>query len=101
MAFFQGDIIKVRGFSSLFLVISNNAFIRSTNMLHVCPYLFPYREGPLHIYAKGQKGTEGFAICEQIKLIDPSVRGCHRVDRIPYADLMNISDAVQGVFEYD
>ena len=40
-------------------------------------------------------------MAEQIKLIDPAARGCHRVDRLTYASVMDISDALQGIFEYD
>lgn len=97
----QGDIIKIAGFSALFLIISKNAFIRSTGMFHVCPFLSSTASGPLHIAAAGNNGISGTAICEQIKLIDPSSRSCSRVDRIPYPALMDISDAVQGIFEYD
>ena len=98
--FSQGDLIKIQGFSSLFLIISKNAFIASTHMFHVCPFLSSLDEGPLHIPAVGSSGTTGTAVCEQIKLIDPSSRSCFRIDRIPYPVLMNISDAVQGIFEY-
>ena len=99
--FSQGDIIKIQGFSSPFLIISKNAFINSTRMFHVCPFLSLLTAGPLHIPAKGNNGTSGFAVCEQIKLIDPSSRPCSRIDRLPYPMLMDISDALQGIFEYD
>ena len=36
-----------------------------------------------------------------IELIDPAARGCRSTERISYAQLMNVSDAVQGMFEYD
>ncbi|MGN0505133.1 MAG: AbrB/MazE/SpoVT family DNA-binding domain-containing protein [Lachnospiraceae bacterium] len=49
----------------------------------------------------GKDKTTETAICEQVKLIDPSVRSCNRVDRLPYETIMNVSDAVQGIFEYD
>ena len=96
----QGDIVKISGFKSLFLVVSNNAFIQSTGYFHVCPVL-KKEEGALHIFIKGLKGTEGVAVCEQLKLIDPAARGCTRVERLLYEDNMNISDAIQGIFEYD
>ena len=32
---------------------------------------------------------------------DPAVRNCRRVDSIPYHEIMNVSDALQGIFEYD
>ena len=96
--FSQGDIIKINGFRSSFLIVSKNAFIRAVNMFHVCPLL---QEGPLHIHVAGVDETEGVVICEQIKLIDPAARSCKRIDRLPYGMLMNISDALQGIFEYD
>ena len=99
--FSQGDIIKINGFRSSFLIVSKNAFIRAVNMFHVCPLLSGVQEGPLHIHVAGVDETEGVAICEQIKLIDPAARSCKRIDRLPYGMLMNILDALQGIFEYD
>ena len=84
-----------------FLIVSKNAFIRAVNMFHVCPLLSGVQEGPLHIHVAGVDETEGVVICEQIKLIDPAARSCKRIDRLPYGMLMNISDALQGIFEYD
>ena len=99
--FSQGDIVKIVGFRSSFLVVSKNAFIRAAHMFHVCPLLSNVSEGPLHSRVVGVDGTEGFVICEQIKLIDPNARSCKRIDRLSYGNLMNISDALQGIFEYD
>lgn len=99
--FFQGDIIRISGFKVPFLIISNNAFIRATHVFHVCPFLKEVDAGPLHIISRGVSGTDGTVICEQIKLIDPTVRICHRIDRLPYGSIMDISDAMQGIFEYD
>ena len=97
---FQGDIIRISGFSDRFLVVSKNAFIQHTGMFHVCPVLKDEKDGPLHIIVNGKR-EKGTVICEQIKLIDPAVRGCNRIDRISYYQLMNVSDAIQGIFEYD
>ena len=99
--FSQGDIIKISNLKETMLIVSKNAFIRKTGVFHVCPVLEKYPEGPLHIKVCGINNTFGTAICEQIKLIDPSVRNCKRIDRIPYDMLMNVSDAIQGIFEYD
>ena len=99
--FSQGDIVKIQGFRSPFLILSKNAYISSTNTFHVCPFLEKEKEGPLHIPAKGIRGTEGKAICEQIKLIDPAFRACSRQDRLSYKKMMEILDALQGIFEYD
>ena len=97
----QGDIISIGGFRYPFLVLSNNAFIRATKVFHVCPFLPDHQEGPLHIRITGVKGTEGVAILEQVKLIDPAARRCRMIDRVSYSDIMNVSDALQGMFEYD
>ena len=99
--YFQGDIIRISSFKERFLIVSKNAFIRSTDMFHVCPFFDQYPEGPLHIPAKGAGGTTGVAIAEQIKLIDPRTRRIRKTDHLPYRDIMEISDAIQGVFEYD
>ena len=99
--FYQGDIIKLAGFKNAFLIVSKNAFIKATKVFHVCPIIENYPNGPLHIEIEGKEGTKGTVICEQVKLIDPSVRGFSRADRVSYETIMNISDAIQGIFEYD
>ncbi len=100
--FYQGDIIKITGFKNqLFVIVSKNAFIKATGIFHVCPMLANVQAGPIHIPACGKKGESGTVICEQIKAIDPKARGCNRVDFLAYEDIMNVSDAVQGIFEYD
>jgi len=99
--FSQGDLIQISGFKNLFLIVSKNAFIRAVHMFHICPVLKNIEEGPLHIQIAGINGSSGTAVCEQIKLIDPVQRGCIRKDRLSYAAMVNISDAIQGIFEYD
>ena len=95
MNFSQGDIIKISNLKDAMLVVSKNEFIKKTGVFHVCPLLKNYAE------VRGVKDTSGTAICEQLKLIDPSARSCKRIDRVPYHMIMNVSDAIQGIFEYD
>ena len=100
--FYQGDIIRISGFKKqLFVIVSKNAFIKATGIFHVCPMIPEIPAGPIHLEVKGQKGESGTVICEQIKAIDPKARGCNRVDLLSYENIMNVSDAVQGIFEYD
>lgn len=100
--FCQGDVIRIDGFGrNCFVVVSKNAFIKATGVFHVCPLLENIGDGPLHIKVCGNKQTAGTVICEQVKLVDPSARGCNRVDTLPYEQIMDVSDAIQGVFEYD
>ena len=96
----QGDIIKLSGFSNSFLVTSKNAYIRATGTFHVCPILKNAVPGPLHIPVKGRNKTAGTVICEQIKLIDSSARVGTVTDSISYDMIMEISDIIQGLFEY-
>jgi len=99
--FWQGDIIKIDDYKKqLFVVVSKNAFIRATGIMHVCP-LINCPPGPVHIFVTGNKGASGSVICEQIKAIDPAARACSTLDRLPYRDIMNVSDTLQGIFEYD
>lgn len=97
----QGDIVKLTGYSGLFLVISKNAFIRITGMFHVSPLVEGVAAGPLHVPVAGRKKTSGTVICEELKLIDPVARGGSIRDRISYAQMMEVSDVIQGIFEYD
>ncbi len=97
----QGDIVKLQGFRNCFLVVSNNAYIRATGMFHVCLMTTWEKEGPLHIRVCGAEGTEGVVSCEQLRLIDPASRGVQRIDRIDHRDIMEVFDAIQGMFEYD
>ena len=99
--FYQGDINRISGFKNqLFVIVSKNAFIRATGIFHVCPMMAEVPAGPVHIPAKGKKGESGTVICEQIKAIDPKERGCSRVDLLAYEDIVNVSDVLQGIFEY-
>ena len=98
----QGDIISVSSYQNRFVIISKNAFIRAAGVFHVCPLIAEGAPGPLHISVKGVvHHTAGTVICEQIKLIDPEKRSCRRLDRLSYSDVMEVSDALQGIFEYD
>ena len=92
--FSQGDLIRIHGFQNLFLIVSKNAYIAATNTFHVCPVL-------KNIQVTGKNGEEGTVICEQIKFIDPGVRRCSKKDYLTYSSIINISDAIQGIFEYD
>jgi len=53
------------------------------------------------VKAWGKSGVSGTVICEQVKIIDPNVRNCKKADRVHYDEIMNVSDALQGIFEYD
>lgn len=54
---------------------------------------------PLHIPIKTKK-TAGFVHCEKMKLFDLNARGHTVKDRVAMADIINITDAIQGIFDY-
>jgi len=99
--FSQGDIIKINGFNYLFVIVSKNAMIRSLNMFLVCPLIGDLEPGPIHIAVKAKKDVTGTVLCEQIKLIDPESRSCSIQDRLPYDQIMEVSDCLQAMLEYD
>ena len=100
--FYQGDIIKIADYKKqLFVIISKNAYIKAVGRFHVCPLINATFEGPTHIPITANKLTSGTVICDQIKPIDPNARTCTKVDSLKYEDIINISDCIQGLFEYD
>lgn len=100
ISFSQGDVIKIEGLKDVYLVVSNNKYIKATKLILISPIIKKAKIDPTHIFIQG-KNNLGFVLCEQIKLIDPVARNCNVVDRISYDQIMNISDAIQGIFEYD
>ena len=44
--------------------------------------------------------NEGYIQCEKLALLNLSIRGYKKVDRLPASEMMNVSDAIQGIFEY-
>ena len=44
--------------------------------------------------------NEGYVQCEKLALLDLSIRGYNKVDRLPVSEMINVSDAIQGIFEY-
>ena len=53
----------------------------------------------LHIWMSTEE-NEGYIQCEKLALLDMSFRGYKKVDRLPISEMVNISDAIQGIFEY-
>ncbi len=43
---------------------------------------------------------DGYVQCEKLALLDLNVRGYSRIDRIRYPDIMEVTDAIQGIFDY-
>lgn len=93
----QGDLLHVSGLSYPVIVVSNNFFNASGKAI-VCPIVKDAAEGPLHIRLKDCP-AEGFILCEQIRYVDLAVRHYAKITAAPYFDIMDISDAVMGMFD--
>jgi mRNA-degrading endonuclease toxin of MazEF toxin-antitoxin module len=94
----QGDILKVEKLNSPVLVVSKNFFNQSEEAI-VCPIIKSAGLDPLHICIKAED-ISGFVLCEQMRLLDLRVREFKKTGRIKYADIINITDAIQGIFDY-
>ena len=94
----QGDLLKISGLNYPVIVVSNNFFNQSGKAV-VCPILKNAIEGPLHIPLK-DSSIEGYVLCEQVRYVDLSARRYSRLTSSHYFDIMDISDAVMGIFDY-
>lgn len=94
----QGDIIKIEKIKHPVLVVSKN-FFNTSGQIIGCPIIKNSMEGPLHIWMATDE-NEGYVQCEKLALLDLSVRGYKKIDRLPISDMIEISDAIQSIFEY-
>ena len=94
----QGDLLKVEGIAHPVIVVSNNFFNRSGKVI-ACPILRKASPGPLHIPLDNPV-AEGFVLCEQVRYLDLAARRCAKLSQAHYFEIMDISDAVMGMFEY-
>ena len=94
----QGDILKIEKIKHPVLVVSKDFFNTSGEIIG-CPIIRDSVPGPLHIWMS-TKESEGYIQCEKLALLDLSVRGHKKVDRLPVSEMINVSDAIQSIFEY-
>lgn len=94
----QGDILKIENIKHPVLVVSKD-FFNTSGQIIGCPIIQNSIPGPLHIWMS-TKETEGYIQCEKLALLDLTVRGYKKTDYLPVIELMNISDAIQSIFEY-
>lgn len=94
----QGDILKVEKIKPPVLVVSKDFFNQSGEIIG-CPILENSIGGPLHIFVSTGE-MSGYVQCEKMTLLDLTVRGFSKVDRLALIDVLDITDAIQGIFEY-
>ncbi|WMC92273.1 type II toxin-antitoxin system PemK/MazF family toxin [Kineothrix sp. MB12-C1] len=94
----QGDILSVERINTPILVVSKTFFNRTEQVI-ACPVLRSASEDPLHIPIIAMD-MQGIALCEQMKLLDLRIRGYKKLTELKMEDVMNITDAIQGIFDY-
>lgn len=94
----QGDILKIEKIEKYILVVSKNYFNQSGEIIG-CPIFREGESGPLHI-SISFADMNGYVHCEKLKLFDLTVRGYKKIGRIPWKDLIDITDAIQSIFDY-
>ena len=94
----QGDILKIEKIKHPVLVVSKD-FFNTSGAIIGCPIIKQSTEGPLHIWMS-TKETQGYIHCEKLALLDLTVRGYTKTDRLPLSEVINVSDAIQSIFEY-
>lgn len=93
----QGDILKIEEIKHPVLVVSKDFFNTSGEIIG-CPIINHSKPGPLHIWMSTEN-TKGYIHCEKLALLDVSIRGYKKTDKLPISEMINISDAIQGIFE--
>lgn len=78
---------------------SEQRLFNTSGEIIACPILSDSVKEPLHILISTTE-VEGYVQCEKLALLDLSVRGYKKINRIRLEDKMNIADAIQGIFEY-
>lgn len=94
----QGDMLRVSGINYPVIVVSNNFFNQSGKVI-ACPIVKKAMEGPLHIKLR-DSSVDGIVLCEQVKYLDLKARHFSKLTATHYSDIMDISDAVMGMFDY-
>ena len=94
----QGDMLKISGLSYPMIVVSNDFFNQEGKII-ACPIVRNAAEGPLHIKLK-DSSAEGYVLCEQLKYIDLATRRFSKLPATHHFDIIDISDAIMGIFDY-
>lgn len=94
----QGDVLKVDKIKLPVLVVSKD-FFNQTGEIIACPVYNAGRDDTLHIHIQTQN-MDGYVHCEKLALLDLNARGVVKLNSLHMNDIMNITDAIQGIFDY-
>lgn len=91
----QGDILKVNGIKNSVLVVSKNA-INESGCVIVCPIV----SGVAHSTLAYPIDADRYVLCDNPRRLDIESRGYSYDGRVSMAQLINILDRVQSIFDY-
>ena len=94
----QGDILKIEKVKHPVLVVSKD-FFNTSGAVIGCPIIENSTAGPLHIWIDHEM-IKGYVHCENLKLLDLSVRGHKKLTHLSLSEMMNLCDAIQSIFDY-
>lgn len=94
----QGDILRIEKIKYPVLVVSKDFFNETGEMIG-CPIYDTSSKSPLHIPVFTES-IIGEVQCEKLALLDLKVRGYKKLDCIQLSDIINITDAIQAIFDY-
>ncbi|MCI6766445.1 type II toxin-antitoxin system PemK/MazF family toxin [Porcincola intestinalis] len=94
----QGDLLKVERINMPVVVVSKNFFNQSGEIIG-CPVCRSGKPGALHIRIETEKVT-GYVYCEKMTLLDMNIRRYSKLGSIHTSEIIDITDAIQGIFDY-
>ena len=94
----QGDILKIEGIKFPVYVASKD-FFNSTEEIIGCAITSSATLNPLRFFIITDSFS-GYVHCEKIKLLDLKTRGFSIISHVCQNDIMEISDIIQGIFDY-
>lgn len=94
----QGDVIRVEGIKTPLLVVSRD-FYNEDEQVITCPLVKQCRVSVINVKVNFE-GEDMFVLCDQIKQLDINFRGSKKIGQISVKDRMEVSDILQGLFEY-
>ena len=94
----QGDVLKISSLPYPVVVVSKN-FFNESGLVMTCPIVPEAVPGPLRFHCENIR-SPGYVYCEQVRVVDLNIRRFSKIDAISYGELIDIVDAIQGIFDY-
>lgn len=81
------------------IIISNNDYIKLTNMVILCPITTNTKIFPTHYNLLNTTKVKGSVLCEHIRSIDYNAHKLSFVERVNNDEFLEILDIINGLIE--